>query len=139
MFYRCFCVAAFMQGPVIHPAGVWGLLASPRRGLQEIQELPGLASSALGGGWWFLGVGGSWGAPAPSPVKTRQGFAAYRHPGTLRAPPARGGSVPAWLRLQCSHAVPDNRSVRLCVQEIIWRHQIGAWEEIAALGWAAFI
>lgn len=48
------------------------------------------------------------------------------------------GSVPI---LGCAWSVPilcpDNRRVQLCLQEIIWGHQIGVWEEIPALGWAA--
>lgn len=54
----------------------------------------------------------------------------------LVAEPLHKGFVPslgsAWI------LCPDKCSLQLCVQEIIWRHEIGVWEAIPALGWAAF-
>lgn len=108
------------------PLGSGGSCPSLAVGCPGILGLPGFAPQEGSVGWVVPGV-----APTPSPKKPGRALLVAdpsEHPQPAGAP-GTGALCPSWLRLGVPMPCPDNCSV----QEIIWRHQIGVWEEIPAL------
>lgn len=112
------------------PLGAPGLSS-----LQEILGLPGVPSNALRESLGWL--------QPPLPYKPGGALLVTDTPGHPEQPQPAGLSAElstgalSQAGPACSLPVlcPDNRSVQLCLQEIIWRHQTGVWEEIPALAW----